>query len=51
MKKNLHYAFVGINGAGKTTLTKLLTGMYDDYEGEIRINGRNIRDYKLSELK
>ena len=51
MKKNLHYAFVGINGAGKTTLTKLLTGMYDNYEGEIRINGRNIRDYELSELK
>ncbi|NLK73748.1 MAG: ABC transporter ATP-binding protein [Clostridiales bacterium] len=27
LRRNLHYAFVGINGAGKTTITKLLTGM------------------------
>jgi ATP-binding cassette subfamily B protein len=51
IKKNIHYAFVGINGAGKTTLTKLLTGMYDNYTGDILINGKNIREYKLSELK
>jgi len=51
LKANLHYAFVGVNGAGKTTITKLLTGMYDDYEGDILINGKNIKDYKLSELK
>ncbi len=35
-----HYAFVGRNGAGKTTITKLLTGLYTEYEGEIFINGR-----------
>jgi ATP-binding cassette subfamily B protein len=46
-----HYAFVGINGAGKTTITKLLTGMYDNFEGDIFINGKNIRDYELSKLK
>ncbi len=51
LEKNLHYAFVGINGAGKTTITKLLTGMYDNYEGEILINGKNLRQYHLSELK
>lgn len=49
--KNKHYAIVGINGAGKTTLTKLLTGMYDNYTGEILINGMSLRDYKLPELK
>lgn len=49
--KNRHYAFVGINGAGKTTLTKLLTGMYDDYTGEIFINDKNLKDYGLAELK
>jgi len=46
-----HYAFVGINGAGKTTLTKLLTGLYDNYTGDILIDGKNLRDYKQAELK
>lgn len=51
LEKNKHYAFVGVNGAGKTTIIKLLTGMYDNYEGNIYINGKNLRDYKLAELK
>ncbi|NGP45145.1 ABC transporter ATP-binding protein [Bacillaceae bacterium SIJ1] len=46
-----NYAFVGVNGAGKTTITKLLTGLYDDYEGDIYLNEKNITDYKQSELK
>ncbi|MDR1444258.1 MAG: ABC transporter ATP-binding protein/permease [Treponema sp.] len=33
-----HYALVGVNGAGKTTITKLLTGLYTNYEGEILID-------------
>lgn len=33
-----HYAFVGANGSGKTTIIKLLTGLYDGYDGEILIN-------------
>ena len=40
-----HYAFVGKNGAGKTTITKLLTGLYPEYEGEILINGTELREY------
>lgn len=51
LEKNLHYAFVGVNGAGKTTITKLLTGMYDNYTGDIFINNKNLRDYKLCEIK
>lgn len=51
IQKNRHYALVGINGAGKTTITKLLTGMYQDYEGQILINDRDIRLYSLKELK
>lgn len=51
VKRGLHYAVVGANGAGKTTLTKLLTGLYDTYEGEIRINGKNIREYPQARLK
>lgn len=51
IEKNLHYAFVGINGAGKTTITKLLTGMYQNYEGEIFINNKELRQYPLKDLK
>lgn len=46
-----HYAFVGVNGAGKTTITKLLTGLYRDYEGDIFINGKELRLYPASTLK
>lgn len=46
-----HYAFVGKNGAGKSTIIKLLTGLYRDYEGEILINGKELRDYGLDELR
>lgn len=46
-----HYAFVGRNGSGKTTMIKLLTGLYDDYEGEILINGKELRSYEKSTLK
>ncbi|BCJ95773.1 ABC transporter ATP-binding protein [Anaerocolumna cellulosilytica] len=43
-------AIVGINGAGKSTLVKLMTGLFDVTEGEIRINGVPIRDYNKEEL-
>jgi ATP-binding cassette subfamily B protein len=46
-----HYAFVGINGAGKTTITKLLTGLYDNYTGDILVDGKNLRDFTQPELK
>jgi ATP-binding cassette subfamily B protein len=38
-------AIVGQNGSGKTTFIKLLTKMYDNYEGDILVNGVNIREY------
>lgn len=40
-------ALVGHNGAGKTTIIKLLFRLYDPTEGEIFLNGRNIKDYNL----
>ena len=46
-----HIAFVGVNGAGKTTVTKLLTGLYGEYEGEILLNGRELRTIPQAELK
>ena len=42
------YAVVGTNGAGKTTITKLLLGLYQDYEGEILLDGIELR--KISNL-
>jgi len=46
-----HYAFVGKNGAGKTTITKLLTGLYTEYDGEILINGKELREYPAGTIK
>lgn len=38
-------AVVGLNGAGKTTLVKLICGFYDPTEGEVLLNGVNIKKY------
>ena len=46
-----HYAFVGKNGAGKSTVIKLLVGLYRDYEGEIMIDGKELREYPVEELR
>ncbi|MGI6743075.1 MAG: ABC transporter ATP-binding protein [Eubacteriales bacterium] len=46
-----HYAVVGVNGAGKTTIVKLLTGLYDEYSGEILINGEELRNISLPDRK
>lgn len=40
-----HLAVVGRNGSGKTTFIKLMCRLYDVTEGEIRINGINIKEY------
>lgn len=39
-----NYAIIGKNGSGKSTIIKLISGLYDDYSGEILINGINLRD-------
>ena len=36
-------AIIGENGAGKSTLMKILSGVYDDYEGEIIFKGNSVR--------
>lgn len=45
IKPNEKIAIVGLNGAGKTTLVKLICGYYDPTEGEILLNGVNIKAY------
>ncbi|HML46145.1 MAG TPA: ABC transporter ATP-binding protein [Clostridia bacterium] len=44
-------ALVGATGSGKTTVVNLLMRFYDVDSGEIRIDGVNIRDMKLDELR
>lgn len=45
------YALVGHNGAGKTTIIKLLMRFYDPDEGEILLNGRNIKEFELRKYR
>lgn len=44
-------ALVGENGAGKTTLVKLLARLYDPTEGRILLDGVDLRQYDLDELR
>lgn len=44
-------ALVGATGAGKTTIVNLLTGFYEIEEGEILIDGINIKDYQKDSLR
>ena len=44
-------ALVGENGAGKTTLVKLLARLYDPTEGRILLDGVDLKEYDLNELR
>jgi ATP-binding cassette subfamily B protein len=44
-------ALVGENGAGKTTLTKLIARLYDPTEGRILLDGVDLREYAITEVR
>jgi ATP-binding cassette subfamily C protein CydCD len=44
-------ALVGISGAGKTTTAQLLMRFWDPEQGRITLNGADLRDYRLDELR
>lgn len=50
IQSGMHYAVVGKNGSGKSTITKLLLGLYTPDQGEILINGINIRHIQSQTL-
>jgi len=43
-------ALVGENGEGKTTLVKLMTRLYDPVEGQVLLDGVDLREYSLEDL-
>ena len=51
IKPGEHVAFVGANGAGKTTLVKLLCRLYDPTSGRITIDGTDLRDYGIADVR
>lgn len=51
IKAQTKTAIVGYNGAGKSTLVKLLMRLYDPTEGEILLNGKNIKNYDVGEYR
>lgn len=51
IKKGERIALVGESGSGKTTLVKLLLNLYSPEEGEVLINGNNIKDINLESLR
>lgn len=51
LKPGENLGIIGATGSGKTTLLNLLMRFYDVTEGEIFIDGRNIKSYPLQELR
>ncbi|MDB5285162.1 MAG: transporter ATP-binding protein [Mucilaginibacter sp.] len=51
LKPGEKLALVGENGAGKTTLVKLLARLYDPTEGRILLDGYDLKEYDLAELR
>jgi ATP-binding cassette, subfamily B, bacterial len=43
-------ALIGENGQGKTTIVKLITRLYDPTEGQVLLDGVDLRDYSLEDL-
>src|SRR3984893_956372 len=43
-------ALIGENGQGKTTIVKLMTRLYDPVEGQILLDGIDLREYQLEDL-
>ena len=50
VEKGQTVAFIGATGSGKSTVVNLLLRFFDATEGEILVDGANVKDYKLDDL-
>lgn len=50
IEKGIITSFIGPNGAGKSTLLSMVSRLIDSSEGEIRIDGTSLKNWKSSEL-
>ncbi|MEE2671257.1 MAG: ABC transporter ATP-binding protein [Bdellovibrionota bacterium] len=51
INKGEKVALVGLSGSGKSTLVSLLLRLYDVEEGEILVDGKNIKDYSIESVR
>lgn len=51
VKKGETIGIIGGTGSGKSTLVNLLPRFYDVQKGEVRINGRNVKEFSLADLR
>lgn len=51
IESNSLVAFIGQNGSGKTTLVKILSTLYDDYQGDVLFGDKNLRDIKVEDVR
>lgn len=51
LEKGKSIALVGVSGSGKSTIADLLPRFYDPQEGSIQIDGENIKNYSLKDLR
>lgn len=50
IEENQVSAFAGESGSGKSTITKLIAGFWNPESGEVKIGGRNIKEFPLEQL-
>ena len=51
VKKGEYVAILGATGSGKTSLVNLITRFYDTNEGTVYVDGEDVRNYKLDDLR